>query len=183
MISLQSPIEIKLPNTNQLVTLTELDVTYHDNPKKKMISATIMYAPTPVLLWDTDEYESIGNWTNEQAQQQLLAKLGPDIETGIKKLFPKTLEDDPYGPGTILSQMLATIGIKSTPSCACRKHAIEMNEKGPDWCENNIDQILAWLKEESVKRGLPFVQAAAKLMVSRAISKSRKLLAAISDEE
>lgn len=182
MIPLESPIEIKLPN-NQTVLLNELDVTYHDNPKKKMISATIAQIPMPVMLWDTNEYDSAGEWTSDQAKNRLLEKLGNDMQKSLRGLFPKTLEDDPYGPGTILSQMLATIGIKSTPSCACRRHAIEMNEKGSDWCDQNMDQILGWLKEESTKRGLPFVQTAAKLMVSRAVSKSKKLLAAIDDEE
>jgi hypothetical protein len=183
MISLQSPLEVKSVNLNQIVTITELDVTYHDNPNKKIVSSTLLHFPTPIVLWQNTEYDDIGNWTIEQAENRVLEKLGPDIDKGLKALFPKTLEDDPYGPGTILSQMLATIGIKSTPSCACRRHAIEMNEKGPDWCDQNMDKILEWLKEESVKRGIPFVQTAARLMVSRAVNKSRKLLVAINEDE
>ena len=51
-----------------------------------------------------------------------------------------------------------------------------MNEKGPDWCEQNLDQILGWLKEESTKRGMPFIETIAKIMVMKAIKKSRRLL-------
>jgi hypothetical protein len=51
-----------------------------------------------------------------------------------------------------------------------------MNEKGPDWCDQNMDTILSWLKEESGKRGLPYVEMVAKAMVQRAINKSRRLL-------
>ena len=52
-----------------------------------------------------------------------------------------------------------------------------MNTEGPDWCENNMDTILAWLEEESSKRKLPFVRTVAKMMVNRSISKSRRMLA------
>ena len=52
------------------------------------------------------------------------------------------------------------------------------NDKGPDWCEENMDTILSWLKEESTKRKLPYVEFVAKSMVQRAIYKSRKLKAA-----
>jgi hypothetical protein len=74
--------------------------------------------------------------------------------------------------------MIKTIGIKSSSNCSCRKHAIEMNDKGPDWCEENIGTILAWIKEESTKRKLPYVEFVAKSIVQRAIYKSRKIKAA-----
>ncbi len=93
---------------------------------------------------------------------------------------PATLEDFPNGPGTILSKMLSKIGIKSTPNCSCRRRAMEMNNKGPDWCAENIDTIVGWLREESEKRKLPFVDFAGKLLIQRAIKISRKNLKALS---
>ena len=50
-----------------------------------------------------------------------------------------------------------------------------MNDKGPDWCEQNMTTILGWLKEESNKRNLPFIESVAKLIVLRAIRLSRKI--------
>ena len=91
---------------------------------------------------------------------------------------PETLEDFPNGPGTILSKMLAKIGIKSTPNCSCRRRAMEMNKKGPDWCAENIEMITGWLREESEKRKLPFVDFAGRLLIQRAIKVSRKALKA-----
>jgi hypothetical protein len=87
---------------------------------------------------------------------------------------PQTLEDFPNGPGTILSKMLSKIGINSTPNCSCRRRAMEMNNRGPDWCAENIDTIVGWLREESEKRKLPFVDFAGKLLIQRAIKVSRK---------
>jgi len=89
---------------------------------------------------------------------------------------PKALEDNPNGPGTILSKMLGKIGINSTPNCSCRRRAIEMNERGADWCAQNIDTIVGWLREEAEKRKLPFVDFAGKLLIQRAIKVSRKNL-------
>lgn len=92
---------------------------------------------------------------------------------------PQTLEDFPNGPGTILSKMLEKIGIKSTPNCSCRRRAMEMNTRGPDWCAENIDTIVGWLREESEKRKLPFVDFAGRLLIQRAIKVSRKVLKAL----
>ena len=43
-----------------------------------------------------------------------------------------------------------------------------------DWCEQNIDTIVGWLREEAEKRKLPFVAVGAKLLVKRAIAAARK---------
>jgi hypothetical protein len=74
--------------------------------------------------------------------------------------------------------MLSKIGIKSTPNCSCRRRAMEMNTRGPDWCAENIDMIVGWLREESEKRKLPFVDFAGRLLIQRAIKLSRKALKA-----
>jgi hypothetical protein len=92
---------------------------------------------------------------------------------------PQTLEDFPNGPGTILSKMLSKIGIHSTPNCSCRRRAMEMNTRGPDWCAENIDMIVGWLREESERRKLPFVDFAGKLLIQRAVKMSRKALKAL----
>lgn len=91
---------------------------------------------------------------------------------------PVVLEDFPDGPGTILSKMLSKIGIHSTPNCSCRRRAMEMNTKGPEWCAENIDMIVGWLREESEKRKLPFVDFAGRLLIQRAIKISKKNLKA-----
>ena len=87
---------------------------------------------------------------------------------------PAVLEDFPNGPGTILSKMLSKIGINSTPNCSCRRRAMEMNTRGPDWCAENVTMITGWLREESEKRKLPFVDFAGKLLIQRAIKVSKK---------
>ena len=96
---------------------------------------------------------------------------------------PQTLEDFPNGPGTVLSKMLAKIGIKSTPNCSCRRRAMEMNNRGSDWCAENIEMITGWLREESEKRKLPFVDFAGRLLIQRAIKVSRKAMKAEAEKK
>lgn len=79
-----------------------------------------------------------------------------------------------FGPGTELKKMLAKIGITATPTCSCNSRAAIMDEKGVQWCKDNTDTIVSWLREEATKRGLPFVDLAGKIIVKRAISLAEK---------
>lgn len=154
----------------------DLNVTFHINTTSKTVFATIVNIPRSIVLANPDEFDNINMITPNALENTLLQEMGEDIQSYLQDLFPRTLESDPHGPGTILSSMLSVLGIKAIQNCPCRRHAIEMNTKGPDWCEENIDTILGWLKEESANRNLPFVETVAKLMVQRAINKSRRLL-------
>ena len=79
-----------------------------------------------------------------------------------------------YGPGTELKKMLAKIGIKASPTCSCNSRAQVMDSQGVQWCKDNVDTIVGWLREEATKRGLPFVDLAGKIIVKRAISLAEK---------
>jgi hypothetical protein len=78
------------------------------------------------------------------------------------------------GPGTELKKLLAAVGIQATPTCSCNAKAREMDVRGVDWCEANIDTIVGWLREEATKRKLPFVDMAGRLLVKRAIRNARR---------
>jgi len=78
------------------------------------------------------------------------------------------------GPGTELKALLKTIGIVASPTCSCNKRARVMDEKGCDWCEQNIDEIDGWLAEEAKKRKLPYISLAGKTLIRLAIRRARK---------
>ena len=105
---------------------------------------------------------------------------GPEYEEVIDKTMPvptkvdKTKNDTNGGPGTELKKLLKTIGITSSPTCSCNARARKMDENGIEWCENNIDTIVGWLREEATKRKLPFVDMAGKILVKRAIKNAKK---------
>lgn len=157
------------------ITLKELDVSYIFRPKSKTIYAQVSQVPGLLTLTSNPDVNYLYSLSLKDLEELLHIILGDNIQNTLQALFPKTIESDPDGPGSILSNMLSYIGIKSSPTCSCKRHAIEMNERGPDWCEQNIDTILGWLKEESKKRNLPFVESVARIVVGRAIKVSRKL--------
>ena len=157
-------------------TLEELQITYWDQPWTKQVGVQIMRLPTQVTLFSGEEYDALGdNRSLSLFQTKLKELMGENPQAYLQNLFPKTLESDPDGPGAILAGMISAMGIKSTPNCSCKRHALEMNTNGPDWCEENLGTILDWLNEESKKRNLPFVRTVAKLIVQRSINKSRRL--------
>ena len=87
--------------------------------------------------------------------------------------------DPPSGclAGTALKALLATIGITADNNCSCNARAREMDARGCDWCEENIDTIVGWLRDEATKRGLPFLDAAGRMLVRRAIRNARRAAA------
>jgi hypothetical protein len=80
------------------------------------------------------------------------------------------------GPGTELSKILKRFGIEPTPTCKCRAKAEQMNAWGCDECSKpeRIDEVVAVMREEAKARGLPFLDAAGRVLVRRAISNARK---------
>jgi hypothetical protein len=159
------------------LVLDSLDLVFTDNVKNKTVSVNVLGIPATIMLWSVDEYDSFGDWTQSQAETRLAYLLGDDPGAALRALFPKTLEEDPNGAGTVLAKMIKNLGFTISDNCACKKHALEMNEKGNDWCVENINTIVAWLKEETKNRNIVFIDMVARLMVMRAIKKSRKLLA------
>lgn len=80
----------------------------------------------------------------------------------------------PTGAGTELAKLLRQFGIRSSPGCSCRRHQLQMDVAGIQWCEANVDTIVTWLREEAAKRRLPFLDTAARLLVRRAIRNARR---------
>lgn len=79
----------------------------------------------------------------------------------------------PHGrAGTELKRLLAKFGIEQS-GCHCTARQRTMDLRGPDWCEQNIETIVGWLREEAQKRKLPFVDAAARVLVRLAIRRAR----------
>ena len=76
------------------------------------------------------------------------------------------------GPGTELKKLLKKIGLAEQSSCQCKSRAQQMDANGPQWCRDNLDTIVGWLREEAQKRSLPFLETGARLMVKLAIRRA-----------
>lgn len=81
-----------------------------------------------------------------------------------------------HGPGTELKKLLAKIGIVSSPDCSCNRVAFEMDGWGADECERpeRVEYVLAAMRENAARRGLPFLDAAGRLLIRRAIRNARR---------
>ncbi len=86
----------------------------------------------------------------------------------------KTEEIEGAGPGTELKKLLGKLGIAVTPDCPCSAHAALMDQNGCDWCEQNLATILGWMREESARREVIFIEKPARFLVKRAIAKARR---------
>lgn len=82
------------------------------------------------------------------------------------------------GPGTELKLLLRRMGFVAH-GCKCGEHAIQMDEWGPDVCEESLETIVEWLGEEASKRHLPYNRFVGRLLVRRAIRNARKKLGAM----
>lgn len=97
---------------------------------------------------------------------EVRSKLSPAIAVDKGKPAPAS------GPGTELKKLLSRLGIRERADCGCKSHAREMDHRGVDWCRENIDTIVGWLREEAGKQGLPFVDAGARMLVKYAIRRA-----------
>lgn len=80
-----------------------------------------------------------------------------------------------YGCGTELKKVLKKIGIEATPDCACNARAVQMDFNGSEWCKENKELILDWLKEEADRRKTIFSRTAAGLMLALVIRRGAKI--------
>ena len=78
------------------------------------------------------------------------------------------------GVGTELHKILGTFGIHMRAGCSCRGRMVQMNKWGIEGCEQNVETIVEWMKEEAAKRKLPYLNAVGRMLVRRAISNARK---------
>jgi hypothetical protein len=100
----------------------------------------------------------------------------PAFPRSQKRGFVKPQPAPTHGPGAELSRLLKRFGIEPTPTCKCRAKARQMDAWGCDECEKpeRIEEVVAVMREEAKARGLPFLDAAGRVLVRRAISNARK---------
>lgn len=86
----------------------------------------------------------------------------------------KTCSHKECGCGCELKKILSSLFIYSSPQCNCEKYAQIMDDWGPDKCEQELNQIIEWLRNEALKRNLIFIEKVAKFLVKKAINNTRK---------
>jgi hypothetical protein len=79
-----------------------------------------------------------------------------------------------HGPGSQLKRLLRIIKLFPVGGCQCDARALEMDQRGCNWCRANLGTILGWLHDEARRRSLPFVEAVAHKIVVMAIDRAEK---------
>ena len=113
-------------------------------------------------------------YTLDEVRPCIVSEDGDQITVDVDHpAYPREAKPQ-SGPGTELKKLLAKVGITATPNCSCNARARTMDANGCEWCEAHLDEIVGWLREEATKRGLPFLDAAGRVLVRRAISNARR---------
>lgn len=92
-----------------------------------------------------------------------------------------TVPTPTYGPGTELKRILHDwFRIEASANCSCNSKARRMDAeeaRNPGWCEEHIDEIVGWLRDEAKRRKLPFFDVAGRILVRRAIHNAKRAAA------
>lgn len=135
----------------------------------------------PCKVIDADEYQCFDAPPEEDGWEPV-SKCHPDEESCDAACPPdtpppggRTMTTTTIGPGTHLKNMLAWFNIKAKEKgCKCAHMEKKMNQNGPQWCRDHMQEIVDHLAKEAKKRKLPFVRLAAEKLVRMAIRKAEK---------
>lgn len=100
MITFNPPKLVLLKNnqgSEKEVTLTALTLRQAlDNPYDKTVSVCFFETRFPVIIWAGDEYDTAGDWTQEQLETAILAKFNNDVDAFINQALntPPKLTDE-----------------------------------------------------------------------------------------
>lgn len=77
------------------------------------------------------------------------------------------------GVGDTLSEIINKIGYAYPNVSGARAKLTYMNKKGIDWCDQNQELIIKWIKEECTLYQIQFLELIAKAIVRLAIRKAK----------
>lgn len=69
------------------ITIEKLNFLLIDNSKEKYVYAQIEYCPRPLVLWSNEDYDEIGDWTQDQAENRIKELLGNNASQSLEDLF------------------------------------------------------------------------------------------------
>ena len=83
---MQLPTPVTLTVNSEELTLTQLEPVLIDDSAHKLVVARLHPVLRPLILWRGKTYDDIGNWTQEQAEAEIIAQLGNDLQTALQAL-------------------------------------------------------------------------------------------------
>ena len=95
-MNLPNPITITPPpitkrdgtiKTFNPITLTKLDLVIIDDNERKVVMVQIKPVPRPLALWEKEDYDLAGDYTQAQVEAKVLELLGTDPKSVLENLF------------------------------------------------------------------------------------------------
>lgn len=69
------------------ITISSLNVTLIDNVQRRICLARLLPCPRPLVLWQGDEYDEAGDYTQAEAEARITELLGADPAAVLKDLY------------------------------------------------------------------------------------------------
>jgi len=115
-------------------------------------------------------------YTLEQVRPCILSEDGDRLT--VDETHPSYPRARPRGgPGSELKALLGRFGIHASPTCKCNSMAKKMDDmesKEPGWSMPHIEEIVDVMEETARARKLPFLRAAGRLLVKKAVRNWQK---------
>lgn len=95
-MKLDNPITVTPPPIKQkdgsekissVIVLKDLNYLLIDNVNGKKAMVHISYIPQPLILWKDQEYDAIGDYTQQQVEDRIIELLGDDPSSVLNNLF------------------------------------------------------------------------------------------------
>jgi hypothetical protein len=83
---MQLPTPVTLTVGAEELTLMQLDLVLIDDSARKLVLARLHPALRPILLWREQAYDAAGDWTQAQAEAEIVLQLGEDLQTALQAL-------------------------------------------------------------------------------------------------
>jgi hypothetical protein len=138
-------------------------------------NGTLVEEPTIVTDpdWKSSQFDEPSGCPGEEKKHVFKEPKQPKIackEESSMAMNSPAPEQKSQGAGTNLKTILGWLFIRPKAGCKCIDRAKTMDENGPQWCRDNLETIVGWLREEAENRRLPFIEFAARQAVTQAIN-------------
>jgi hypothetical protein len=83
-MELVTPVTLRVDGAE--LTLARLEPVFIDDLARKVVLVRLHPAFRPLLVWRSEEYDAIGDWTQAQAEAKIGELLGTDWQLGLQSL-------------------------------------------------------------------------------------------------
>ncbi len=84
-MNLPEPVTLTRIN-GESVTIDALSLIFHDYHERRLVRAILGPHCRDLILWQDDEYDAVGDWTQSQAESRIIDLKGDDNQGELQAL-------------------------------------------------------------------------------------------------